>query len=225
MHPQLISMNHTRHPQYNWNIYESTRKPVMLLNRAWKNRLSSHGTAASPARLTTFLSGPGPFYGTQHVSRSKTLNLMTEWLLVIRGAREVERAGKREFCSIEVVLGCCMILSTLSLVTLWNNFFSMASVATREDGEVGAAVENDAGEEVLYNAQGKKKGKHDKPKPWDTPDIDHWKLERFDPSWNEGGMLEESSFSTLFPQYRGSLSLSLSLSPVFGGAVWWKLAD
>jgi hypothetical protein len=118
-----------------------------------------------------------------------------------------------------------MILSTVSLVTLWNNFFSMASVATREDGEVGAAVENDAGEEVLYNAQGKKKGKHDKPKPWDTPDIDHWKLERFDPSWNEGGMLEESSFSTLFPQYRGSLSLSLSLSLVFGGAVWWKLAE
>jgi hypothetical protein len=106
-------------------------------------------------------------------------------------------------------------------------FFSMASVATREDGEVGAAVEKDAGDEVQYNAQGKKKGKHDKPKPWDTPDIDHWKLERFDPSWNEGGMLEESSFSTLFPQYRGSLSLSLSLSlsPVFGDAVWWKLAD
>ncbi len=112
-------------------------------------------------------------------------------------------------------------------VTLWNIFFSMASVATREDGEVGAAGEKDAGEEVHYNAQGKKKGKHDKPKPWDTPDIDHWKLERFDPSWNEGGMLEESSFSTLFPQYRGSLSLSLSLSlsPLFGDAVWWKLAD
>ncbi len=127
-----------------------------------------------------------------------------------------ESGKEREFCSIEVVLGCCMILSTVSLVTLWNNFFSMASVATREDGEVGAAVENDAGEEVLYNAQGKKKGKHDKPKPWDTPDIDHWKLERFDPSWNEGGMLEESSFSTLFPQYRGSLSLSLSLSRVRG---------
>ncbi|BBN00091.1 ribosomal RNA assembly protein [Marchantia polymorpha subsp. ruderalis] len=50
--------------------------------------------------------------------------------------------------------------------------------------------------------EGKKKGKHDKPKPWDTPDVDHWKLEAFDPQWNEGGMLEESSFSTLFPQYR-----------------------
>ncbi|KAJ8774383.1 hypothetical protein K2173_011632 [Erythroxylum novogranatense] len=49
----------------------------------------------------------------------------------------------------------------------------------------------------------KKKGKHDKPKPWDEdPNIDHWKIEKFDPSWNEGGMLEVSSFSTLFPQYR-----------------------
>ncbi|KAI4347387.1 hypothetical protein L6164_008203 [Bauhinia variegata] len=47
------------------------------------------------------------------------------------------------------------------------------------------------------------KGKHDKPKPWDEdPNIDHWKIEKFDPSWNEGGMLEVSSFSTLFPQYR-----------------------
>lgn len=48
----------------------------------------------------------------------------------------------------------------------------------------------------------KHKGKHDKPKPWDDPSIDHWKVEKFDPSWNEGGMLEVSSFSTLFPQYR-----------------------
>lgn len=56
--------------------------------------------------------------------------------------------------------------------------------------------------EVQYNAQGKRKGKHDKPKPWDTPDIDHWKVEPFQPAWNEGGLLEESSFCTLFPQYR-----------------------
>ncbi|XP_042413776.1 KRR1 small subunit processome component homolog [Zingiber officinale] len=48
----------------------------------------------------------------------------------------------------------------------------------------------------------KHKGKHDKPKPWDEdPNIDHWKVEKFDPSWNESGMLEVSSFSTLFPQY------------------------
>ncbi|KAG8077718.1 hypothetical protein GUJ93_ZPchr0007g4150 [Zizania palustris] len=55
-------------------------------------------------------------------------------------------------------------------------------------------------------SEGKKprhKGKHDKPKPWDDdPNIDRWKIEKFDPSWNEGGMLEVSSFSTLFPQYR-----------------------
>ncbi|KAL2652688.1 hypothetical protein R1flu_020816 [Riccia fluitans] len=59
----------------------------------------------------------------------------------------------------------------------------------REDGNEG-------------KVDGRKKGKHDKDKPWDTPDIDHWKLDAFDPQWNEGGMLEESSFSTLFPQYR-----------------------
>lgn len=49
----------------------------------------------------------------------------------------------------------------------------------------------------------KHKGKHDKPKPWDEdPNIDRWKVEKFDASWNEGGMLEVSSFSTLFPVYR-----------------------
>ena len=52
----------------------------------------------------------------------------------------------------------------------------------------------------------KHKGKHDKPKPWDTDDIEHWKLEKFDPTCNEGGMLEETSFATLFPAYRGVLT-------------------
>ncbi|CAN1328118.1 KRR1 small subunit processome component homolog [Linum perenne] len=64
------------------------------------------------------------------------------------------------------------------------------------------AVAN-GGEPELKDAKKKHKGKHDKPKPWDDdPNIDRWKVEKFDPSWNEGGMLAESSFSTLFPQYR-----------------------
>ena len=49
----------------------------------------------------------------------------------------------------------------------------------------------------------KKKMKHRKEKPWDTDDIEHWKVEKFDPEWNPSGMLEESSFATLFPAYRG----------------------
>lgn len=41
-------------------------------------------------------------------------------------------------------------------------------------------------------------------KPWDDdPDIGRWKMEKFDPSWNKGGMLEVSSFSTRFPRYEG----------------------
>uniref|UniRef100_A0A0D9V4W2 KRR1 small subunit processome component n=1 Tax=Leersia perrieri TaxID=77586 RepID=A0A0D9V4W2_9ORYZ len=60
------------------------------------------------------------------------------------------------------------------------------------------------------------KGKHDKPKPWDDdPNIDHWRIEKFDPSWNEGGMLEVSSFSTLFPQYRGKSPQPFPLVPGF----------
>ncbi|KAM5456676.1 ribosomal RNA assembly protein krr1 [Microsporum audouinii] len=40
-------------------------------------------------------------------------------------------------------------------------------------------------------------------KPWDTDDIDKWKIEEFKPSDNVGGAFtEESSFVSLFPKYR-----------------------
>ncbi|KZT74564.1 hypothetical protein DAEQUDRAFT_660253 [Daedalea quercina L-15889] len=42
-----------------------------------------------------------------------------------------------------------------------------------------------------------------KDKPWDTDDIDHWKIEPFKAEDNKGGTFkEESSFATLFPKYR-----------------------
>ncbi|PVH95959.1 eukaryotic type KH-domain (KH-domain type I) [Periconia macrospinosa] len=42
-----------------------------------------------------------------------------------------------------------------------------------------------------------------KDKPWDTDDIDKWKIEPFKPEDNKGGTFtEESRFSTLFPKYR-----------------------
>ncbi|RYP03051.1 hypothetical protein DL764_005400 [Monosporascus ibericus] len=45
--------------------------------------------------------------------------------------------------------------------------------------------------------------RHKKDKPWDTDDIDKWKIEPFKPSDNAGGhFAEESSFATLFPKYR-----------------------
>ncbi|CAA0815507.1 RNA-binding KH domain-containing protein [Striga hermonthica] len=66
---------------------------------------------------------------------------------------------------------------------------------TEDDGKIN-------GGEAEEKPRTRHKGKHDKDKPWDDPSIDHWKIDKFDPSWNEGGMLEVSSFSTLFPQYR-----------------------
>eukprot|EP00189_Rhodosorus_marinus_P000281 CAMPEP_0113966988 /NCGR_PEP_ID=MMETSP0011_2-20120614/8630_1 /TAXON_ID=101924 /ORGANISM="Rhodosorus marinus" /LENGTH=374 /DNA_ID=CAMNT_0000979721 /DNA_START=182 /DNA_END=1306 /DNA_ORIENTATION=+ /assembly_acc=CAM_ASM_000156 len=47
-----------------------------------------------------------------------------------------------------------------------------------------------------------KKGKYRRPKPWDHDGIDHWKIEEFTPDHSSGPFLEESSFVTLFPQYR-----------------------
>lgn len=80
-----------------------------------------------------------------------------------------------------------------------------------DNREVDGGEDGGEGAETEFPAKKKHKGKHDKPKPWDTPDVEHWKLEKFDPSYNEGGMLEESSFSTLFPQYRGTQLCTLGL--------------
>lgn len=44
---------------------------------------------------------------------------------------------------------------------------------------------------------------HKQPKPWDTDDIDKWKVDPFTASDNIGGSFaEESSFGVLFPKYR-----------------------
>ena len=44
---------------------------------------------------------------------------------------------------------------------------------------------------------------HNVDKPWDTDDIDKWKIEPFKPEDNKAGAFtEESRFSTLFPKYR-----------------------
>lgn len=44
--------------------------------------------------------------------------------------------------------------------------------------------------------------KYRKDKPWDTDDIDHWKVEAWQEEDLKGPLLEESSFATLFPKYR-----------------------
>lgn len=48
----------------------------------------------------------------------------------------------------------------------------------------------------------KNHNKYRKDKPWDNADIDHWKIEEWNPEELPAPLLEESSFATLFPKYR-----------------------
>ncbi|KAI7905957.1 ribosomal RNA assembly protein mis3 [Cokeromyces recurvatus] len=50
--------------------------------------------------------------------------------------------------------------------------------------------------------QTKNNNRFRKDKPWDTDDIDHWKIEEFKPEYLVQPFTEESSFATLFPKYR-----------------------
>jgi len=50
--------------------------------------------------------------------------------------------------------------------------------------------------------QKRKKDRYRKDKPWDSEEIDHWKLEPWKPELMPQPMAEESSFATLFPTYR-----------------------
>ncbi|KAK6087502.1 ribosomal RNA assembly protein KRR1 [Seiridium cupressi] len=70
---------------------------------------------------------------------------------------------------------------------------------------------------------------YDKDKPWDTDDIDKWKIDAFKPEDNAGGhFVEESSFAILFPkvspptlpQILGSTSASTSYREVYLREVW-----
>jgi ribosomal RNA assembly protein len=49
---------------------------------------------------------------------------------------------------------------------------------------------------------GKKKRNYRKDKPWDNDQIDHWKVDKFTPGDMKSPLLDESSFSTLFPKYK-----------------------
>ncbi|KAI9308920.1 ribosomal RNA assembly protein mis3 [Cunninghamella echinulata] len=54
--------------------------------------------------------------------------------------------------------------------------------------------------EVVEQPKNNKRFRKDK--PWDTDDIDHWKIEEFKPEDSKLPFTEESSFATLFPKYR-----------------------
>jgi len=67
-----------------------------------------------------------------------------------------------------------------------------------EMAEEGA--ENETKE--VTEATKKNHRKYRKDKPWDSEDIDHWKIDPFKKGEMITNLMEESSFATLFPKYR-----------------------
>eukprot|EP00808_Paulinella_micropora_P007993 g35086.t1 len=69
--------------------------------------------------------------------------------------------------------------------------------------ETERASDESFGEEEREEEKKKsKKQRYRKDKPWDTPDIDHWKIEPVTADNPLPAPIEESSFATLFPKYR-----------------------
>ena len=72
----------------------------------------------------------------------------------------------------------------------------------KEDKQENQSANNSASTAATTEPVNKNK-KYRKDKPWDNdPTIDKWKIEPFNPDDNPHGVLEESSFAVLFPQYR-----------------------
>lgn len=72
------------------------------------------------------------------------------------------------------------------------------------EGKEAAVIKDSSKSERPPKPEGgvKNHNKYRKPKPWDTDDIDHWKVDEWKPDFMPAPLLEESSFATLFPQYR-----------------------
>jgi hypothetical protein len=82
-------------------------------------------------------------------------------------------------------------------------------------GEAGAA---EGKAETFLNPDGKevsKNNRYRKDKPWDHDGIDHWKIEPLTFDQVHGNcVVEETSFSTLFPKYVEDTPLAPPLSPL-----------
>ncbi|KAJ1479795.1 hypothetical protein T484DRAFT_2845157 [Baffinella frigidus] len=70
------------------------------------------------------------------------------------------------------------------------------------EGGAGAKREEEKGEGEEAAPPVNKNKRYRRDKPWDTDDIDHWKVEPWEKGQMAGPLLEESSFATLFPKYR-----------------------
>lgn len=80
--------------------------------------------------------------------------------------------------------------------------FKQANYITIKMGDIDEVESKNVS--IGTNSSGKNHKKYRRDKPWDSADIDHWKIDEWkdEDSEKTQPFLEESSFATLFPKYR-----------------------
>lgn len=78
----------------------------------------------------------------------------------------------------------------------------MSSSSSSSSAARGAEAATATGDAAAGAPVVKNHNKYRRDKPWDHDGIEHWAVPEWDSSMMKHSLVEESSFATLFPQYR-----------------------
>ncbi|RMD40372.1 hypothetical protein DV735_g4751, partial [Chaetothyriales sp. CBS 134920] len=124
--------------------------------------------------------------------RDDKLTALEEWSRLYND-RRLKRIGERNLVIMRDLIDSILIYAAIKHCKSTLEHFQAVSAKAKEE-----LAQLDAQPYIRLMPSTYKKDK-----PWDTEDIDKWKIDEFKPEDNKGGTFaEESSFACLFPKYR-----------------------